>query len=205
MAFFGKKAKQEPVHILTNKDSRPLAKGVLRSAPGARWTEFKIKGSAEALMNEPLIQAMSPDSQGTSLLGKPVHRKGNVVSLEPMRELGSKVRDNFRMPVEFESFLYLRPAGGRYFIRSADLSCGGIAFYCEADLPVGGIYDVVIPVTLEAPVIVVCQILRIERDGRYGCKFVGLIHDQEAMIREAVFHIQMRDMRDARQASRTGK
>ena len=124
-------------------------------------------------------------------------RRGNVVSIQSVRELGEDVRRNLRMPVRFESYLYPRSDAwkGRIPVLSNDLSCGGVAFFCAHKLEPGERNQIVIPVTSQ-PLLVDIKILR-ERPSPepiplYAAAFTDLIHDQETMIREAVFSIQLR-------------
>lgn len=119
------------------------------------------------------------------------------VYLEPVRRLGEDVRKNLRIPVRFVSYLY--PVSGRWKGRvpivSKDLSCGGLAFYAPRSLEVGEMVQVVVPVT-SRPLVLPMRILRSERasDGEYvyaGC-FVGMVREEESMVREAVFSIQLK-------------
>ena len=74
--------------------------------------------------------------------------------------------------------------------------------YSARELEVGEICEVVIPITSEGPLILECQILRsMPCEGpirRYAAKFVDLIHDQEAALREAVFQTQLQTMQSRR-------
>lgn len=57
--------------------------------------------------------------------------------------------------------------------------------------------EVVIPITRVAPLLMVCQILRkTQEEGSkfYAAKFLNLLSEQESMIREAVFSVQLRVM-----------
>ena len=105
-------------------------------------------------------------------------------------------RENFRVPVVFDSFAY--PAGGgRARIRSVDLSCGGMAFLAVYPFVKGDRFQTVIPVTVEGPLLIYAQILRIHPGttgvNKYACRFLGLIDDEEAALRQAVFAVQVRD------------
>ena len=84
---------------------------------------------------------------------------------------------------------------GQRTFRAKDLSCGGLAFYTQTPLDVREIVEIVLPVT-DAPLVVRAQVLRQlasepEEDPLYASKFVDLIQDEEAMIRRAVFSIQL--------------
>ena len=80
-------------------------------------------------------------------------------------------------------------------IKAKDLSCGGIAFWSPILLEDREIVEMVLPVT-DSPLVVKSQILRVLPDEAsdqplYASKFVDLIHDEEALIRKAVFSIQI--------------
>ena len=71
----------------------------------------------------------------------------------------------------------------------------GLAFYAPRSLEVGEMVQVVVPVTSQ-PLVLPMRILRGERtgDGEYvyaGC-FVGMVREEESMVREAVFSIQLK-------------
>lgn len=202
MALFGFLRKEKPpaYHFLMDKDSNYLARGVLQNNPDNDNILFKVTdGNTEAILRMEIVQVVSTDKSESVTMGKAVSRRGNVVTIEHMRDMGMGVRKNFRMPVDFESFIY-PDSGGRYIIKSVDLSCGGIAFYTIANLPVGSETEVVIPITAEGPVIVRCTILRAIPFAppiqKYACQFVNLIQDEENVIQEAVFNIQLAHIRN---------
>ena len=73
--------------------------------------------------------------------------------------------------------------------------CGGVAFYCAPVLQVGDCCEIVIPVTVQ-PVILKCQILRRnDLSGErclYAAKFIEMCDDEETVVREAVFRVQLK-------------
>lgn len=84
---------------------------------------------------------------------------------------------------------------GRRPVETHDLSCGGIAFFCGREFQIGEQFEVVVPVTSE-PLVVKGQILRQRPvDGRedtlYAAKFIDLCNDEETILREAVFNLQL--------------
>ena len=186
--------------LLLSKDSTLLAKGELKSRPEDFGIQVQLtSGDGDAVAQAGVVQVI-PTGQSTRVQpqrGRYLLRKGDLVVLEPMRKEGAALRENFRMPVDFESYLYPK-SGGRAFFKALDLSCGGIAIYTAHPLRVGEVCEVVIPITAEAPLIVDCQILRaLPFSGpiqRYAAKFVNLIDDQETALREAVFLAQMQSM-----------
>ena len=84
---------------------------------------------------------------------------------------------------------------GQRAFRAKDLSCGGIAFYSAYPLEDREIVEMVLPVT-DSPLIVKTQVIRevneVGSPPLYAAKFVDLIQDEEALIRKAVFSIQIR-------------
>ena len=203
MALFekllGKREKQpvDPgVYLLMDSSSKLLARGRRMEAPGRKNIYIKlIDGAVKTVVDTGVVQAVPQDKSLPPQMARVVDFRSDAVALEPMRDLGSDVRRNFRVPVEFDSFIYL-PEGGRAAIRSVDLSCGGIAFRSPQLLAAGETFEVVIPMTSEGPVILQCQALRTRPDAEAGnfcaCKFVDMINDEESFLREAVFAIQIR-------------
>ena len=77
-----------------------------------------------------------------------------------------------------------------------DISCGGIAFYGQYGLENGETLEIVIPITAN-PLVLRCEILRQQtlRNNRafYAAKFVDMCNDEETLLREAVFRVQLED------------
>ena len=146
--------------------------------------------------------------------GRIVRHEGNQVWVEAVRELDVALRENLRMPVQFQSFLY--PVSGhwkgRRLVMSEDLSCGGVAFYCAQRLVEGEIAQIVVPVTSQ-PLLLELKILRQRPSPEpvplYAAEFVDLLREAESMLREAVFNIQLRypsrSRRDAPAHGNTGR
>ena len=207
MAFFKRKKQPDrPSYLLMDRDSHVLAKAQLQNEQDEINLQFRVPdGLAERVVSAEIVQAVPPDQKDSVILGKVIFRRGSLVVLEPLRKLGSAVRKHYRVPVKFDSYLYPH-TGARSPLRSIDLSCGGIAFFSTTPLGVGEDPDIVIPITSEGPLIVPCEILRrVPFQGpvnQFGAKFINLIHDQEAMIQEAVFQVQMEQIWRSRQESR---
>ena len=127
--------------------------------------ELEHEEDAEKLVPGELFQLMgirdgiSPRSASCGARG--------VGGVEMVRMLDAGIRQNLRIPVRFESFLYPISGSwkGRAAIVSRDLSCGGIAFLSEKQLKVGEICEIVIPVTTE-PLVLKLKILRAEKRAR---------------------------------------
>ncbi len=219
MFGFGKKKRAGVVHLLMDANSHILAKGELENSLEDANLQIRIvEGQTDSVVNAEVIQVVPPGISTAVMLGRVIFRRGNQVVLEPMRKLGSQVRRHFRMPVNFESLAYPKE-GGRWRYRSIDLSCGGIAFYCAAPFEPGEVPELVIPITSEGPLLVDAEILRADpvQDPpagvsaaiagigqeagtvrRYAARFPDLIHDQEAMLQEAVFNVQIESIQNAR-------
>lgn len=200
MALFGKRnAKKAPsTCLLLARDSSLLARGEIKSRPEDPNIQVRLtSGEPEKVHAAEIVQIIPTNQSQPPQMGRVLLIHGEMVVMQPMRDLGEKVRQNFRMPMDFESYVYPK-GGGRAFIKAADLSCGGIAMYSAYPLDVGEVCEVVIPVTSEGPLILNCEILRsMPCEGpvtRYAAKFVDLIHDQESALREAVFQTQVQEM-----------
>ena len=133
-----------------------------------------------------------------------LEQQGSYVMLKVLDHVDGTMRQNVRVPVKFRSFLY--PVNGtwkgRRELTSVDLSSSGIAFYSTSELQEGERAEVVIPVT-SSPLLVQLEILGRQelKDDRafYKAQFADLQQDQEHMIREAVFSLQLENR--ARQAN----
>ena len=201
MALFGflKKEKQEQYYLM-DKDSHFLGKGTVQHRED-NVIQFKLQeGNTDDVLRAEILQVIPMNDKTSTTMGRITDHRGNNFTIEPMRDMGTGVRKNFRMPVDFESFIY-PDEGGRYIIKSIDLSCGGIAFYSIANLKAGSQMEVVIPITADGPLIVRCTALRVMPFSppiqKYACQFVDMIQDQENMIQEAVFSIQLAQIRDS--------
>lgn len=213
MAFFGfqgskgnkgnrggqRKAPNRKLYLIMDRDSHLLAKGELDGHMSELNLQIRIiEGTTNDVVDAEIVQAIPLNTKESVILGKVILRRGSVVTLELLRQVGSEVRRHFRMPVSFESYLYPH-SGGRSLFRSIDLSCGGIAFYSAALVGVGDDPEVVIPITSEGPLILNVEILRVMPFNgpiqRFACKFINVIPDQEAMLQEAVFNVQMLSIR----------
>ena len=193
--------KNELVCLLLDENSTPLGRGELESEPDWESPNMRMHISggdtgrveaAEAVLIIPMNHQL-PD-----VVGRVIYRRGNNVIFERLRQSGDAMRENFRLDVDFASFVY--PArGGRVPVRALDLSCGGIAMYAAWEFTRGDEMEVVIPITAEGPLILDCKILRATPYGigiwLYAAKFVDMIHDQEAALRSALFSTQLEQIK----------
>ena len=199
MASQNKKGRDDRVCLLLNKDSKLLARGEIESEPDDVNIIVHITGGeTNDVASAEAVQIIPTDHQLPSIMGQVIFRRGNRITFEPMRKIGEAMRQNFRMQVDFSSFVYPK-GGGRAPIRALDLSCGGIAMYSAAVFNVGEVYEVVVPIVSEGPLILDCEILRASPYNGpiqlYAAKFVDLIDDQETLLREAVFQAQLESIK----------
>ncbi len=199
--LFGKRQeKQEKpseagIYLLMDSNSRLLARGTHHEFE-SQYLFFTIfEGELRSLENAKVIQIVPQDKSLPPQMTRYAGFRNGIVALEPMREAGAAMRKNFRVPVTFTSFVY--PDGRpRSTLRSVDLSCGGIAFYSSCVLSTDEVFEIVVPLLSEEPLLLHAQALRGRTDpGKgnfYACKFVDLIDDEETLLREAVFAIQIK-------------
>ena len=183
------------VVLLLNSSSILLGRGLLQSPPDAPNMQIQVvDGLVDDLVQAELLQAVPQDTATAPRLGRIILRRGNRIVLEPLRILGDETRQNLRVPVDFESFVY--PDGGRRAVIKADnTSSSGIAFYTTYRFAPHERFEIVIPITSE-PLLVWGEILRQKPYtgpvSLYAAAFSDLINDEEVKIREAVFSVQIR-------------
>ncbi len=192
-------APQKEKYLLLDSRNTPIARGVLESPPDAPDVLIRVLDGAvgEVLCHEILCLVGLSDKAHT-IAGQVIRRRGeDVIQLKRQKILGSEIRQNLRMPVSFETFIYPLSGDwkGRQPVKALDLSCGGIAFFCEKELREREQMEIVIPITTN-PLIVECQVIRQRLSAQenmflYATKFIDLCHDQEIMLREAVFSVQL--------------
>ena len=190
---------QKNSYLLLDSRNAPLARGELLTNPDAPTLQVRVLDhKISDVMNHEEIQLVPMGVNGAALLGRIVRSRNDNIVLEKLQSLDNDMRQNLRIPTDFRSFIY--PITGRWrgrrSIEAKDLSCGGLAFFCADPLEVGEHAEVIVPVTLQ-PVLLRCKILR-ERpseeereDVLYAGKFVEMCNDEEMVVREAVFNIQL--------------
>lgn len=190
-------------YLLLDSRNVPLAYGRLEKPPRANCFQMRVlDGKVREVLHHEVVQAVSVSEDGSGLLGRILQRDGDSLVLERLRDLGDAGRQNLRMPVSFQSFLYPVTGDwkGRCAVESLDLSCGGVAFFCSQELQQGELAEIVIPIT-SSPLVVTCEILRRRPEIRevplYQAKFVNLCHGEEMLIREAVFSVQLSSQPDS--------
>ncbi len=185
-------------YIMVDSRDRPVARVTSDDSLDATvWRVFVNDSDRKAVLSHEYVTLMGVNENVAPMEGRICKCDGNLVTIEPVRQLGNEVRNNLRMPVRFSSFLYPVTGTwkGRAPILSNDLSCGGVAFFCAWPLEVGEIAEVVIPIT-SAPLVLTVRILRQRPSGEpiplYAAAFVDMVHEEEVMVREAVFGLQLR-------------
>ena len=209
MLFFKKKEKASKnatlCVLLDSSTARVLARGYLEGPPDGLNLQINvIEGDPLAVVHTDHVQIVPADEEMTPKLGHVIHYQGARLVLEPLRELvGNTVRANLRMPVDFDTFVYPTDGTpGRWRARGNDLSCGGISFYSPGRFSVGDLVEVVVPITRGGPLLLGCELLRTKDmdDGSrfYAAKFTEVLNEQESMLREAVFNVQLKSIQRSR-------
>ena len=191
--------KQGKLYALLDSRNAVLAQGRLENPPDApEWQVRVPEDKISAVMEHEEIQLVPIDGDGDALLGRVRRNRNDLIVLQKLQSLGSEMRQNLRMPTHFQSFIYPVSGGwkGRRQAEANDLSCGGVAFFCAQQLEDGEVVELVVPITSE-PLILKCQVLRRRPSDRenevlYAAKFVEMCDDEEMIVREAVFSVQVR-------------
>lgn len=185
-------------YLILDSRGNAVAHGVSDYRPqGGEWRMVIDDGDVDEIAKHTFICLVGDSDAVPAMEGKIIRREGRVIVLEPVRPLEKKVRENLRIPVAFSSFIYPCSGAwkGRESIESRDLSCGGLAFWCPRALEIGEQVQTVIPITAQ-PLLLYMEILRRtrEEDGRwlYAARFLELLREEESMVREAVFGLQLK-------------
>lgn len=186
-------------YLLLDSANTPLARGKMMSAPGSKMIQMRVlDDKIDKVLDHEVIQLISMGAGEVPLQTHLVRHRDDMVILERMGTLNPEIRRSLRIPVKFDTYLYpmhfLSRWKGRREARSIDLSCGGVAFYGSRGLEVGEKMEIIIPITSN-PIIMRIQILRVQelKGDRtyYASKFIDMCRDEEEMICEAVFSIQL--------------
>ena len=188
----------ERLYLILDSQGTPLANAVLESPPNSEVLQIRILGGKEDKVAEHReIQLIGMDDSTPNRVGVIIRQKDDKMVIQPTAALGPNARENLRILTDFESVMY--PVTGRWRgqkgIRAKDLSCGGIAFWSSIPLEEREIVELVLSVT-DSPLLVKTQVIRRLQDDTseqplYASTFVDLIQDEEALIRKAVFSIQI--------------
>lgn len=193
---------ERTLYLLLDSEGRPLAQARPQgpaSMTGNLWQLVVLDDMIDLVLEHKQFKLMAMTDASPSYEGKLMRSRNDMIQLEVQKTAasGNDMRKNLRVRVDFESFIYPLTGGwpGRRRVESHDLSCGGIAFYTDHSLQVGEQFEVVVPVTSQ-PLVVRGQILRMRPSGEggsilYAAKFVDLCNDEETLLREAVFNLQL--------------
>ena len=185
-------------YLILDTQNHALANGTLASPPDtAPMRLLVLDNKVDNVLKHEVITLFSASSNEPPIQCRILRQRGDIIQLEKIATLDPEVRRNLRVPVKFSTFLYPLPGSswtGRRSVQSIDLSCGGIAFYADCQLELHEQMEIVI-VPTEEPVILRCEILRkqeLQNDRfLYATKFVDMCEDEEVVVREAVFSLQL--------------
>ena len=184
-------------YLLMNDQDKAVAKATLASSLDGEVVQFRLQVERGARVEVgQTLRFIGNDESTPDFVGVVERRREDQIVVRSTAPLDKGARKNLRVDVQFRSLLYPISGSwkGRRVIRGEDLSCGGVAFYCSEPLQVGEIAQIVLPMT-ENPLLLQVQILRIHTGNSplplYAARFVDMIHDEEALVRRAVFDIQM--------------
>lgn len=191
------------IYLILDSQNHALANGEMVTPPGASPIRLNVlNNQVDDVMRHEVITLFGSSSKELPIQCRILRQRGDAILVEKIATLDPEVRRNLRVPVKFDSFLYALPSSswrGRAPVQSVDLSCGGIAFYADRLLELHEQMEIVITPT-EEPVILRCEVLRrqeLQNDRYlYATKFVDMCEDEEVVVREAVFSLQLQS-RDA--------
>ncbi len=178
--------------ILDSRGAR-IGYGLSNDSPDKdSWHLIVQDDNIDRVVKYEFVNLLGAGKGARTLEAKILRQEGDMIVVQAVR-----MRENLRMPTIFNSYIY--PVNGNWEGRlpvvGEDLSCGGVAFSCDRVLDVNEQVDIVIPVTAK-PIIMTLEVLRrIDRDGGkefYASKFVDILHEEEVLIREAVFGLQLK-------------
>ena len=192
----------QSLYLMLDSRGTPIARGRVQGKTDGPYWQIQVEdGKIDEILEHKKLLLLSMMDSEPSYQGIIVRSRNDMIQLEitKMEHDSNDMRKNLRVLVRFKSLIY--PLTGRWKgrreIESHDLSCGGIAFFTEHSLQVGEQLEVVVPVTTE-PLVVRCQVLRMRptQDAAipimYAAKFVDLCNDEETLLRESVFNLQLR-------------
>lgn len=191
---------EQTIYLLLDSRSNPIARGRVQGKTDGPYWQIQVEdGKIDEILEHKKLKLLSITDTGPSYEGTIVRSRNDMIQLEVAKlpPADGDMRRNLRVEVHFKSLIY--PVTGRWRgrrgVESNDLSAGGVAFFTDHSLQIGEKLEIVIPVTSQ-PLVVQCELLRMRPTERsdilYAAKFVGLCHDEEIIMREAVFNLQLR-------------
>lgn len=183
------------MYFLLDSNNQTVARGMLRSPEDDPALQVKVlDDKISDVMRHEQIRLVSLKGNTPAVVTKVARCRNDMVVLE---KLYTDKRKNLRVPTQFRSFIYPLDDSwqGRRRIKANDISCGGVAFFYEGELQDHERLELVVPVTSQ-PVILQCEVLRRRPSDQedthlYALQFVDMCDDEESMVREATFSIQL--------------
>lgn len=191
----------QSIYLLLDSKGNPIARGRIQGSTGGPFWQIQVEdGKIDEILEHKRLKLLSITDSGPSYEGTIVRSRNDMIQLEVAKldQDAGDMRKNLRVAVRFKSLIYPLSGSwtGRRPVESNDLSCGGVAFFTDHSLQVGERLEIVIPVTSQ-PLVLKCQVLRLRPTERassvlYAAKFVDMCEDEETVLREAVFNLQLR-------------
>lgn len=191
----------QSIYLLLDSKGNPIARGRIQGNTGGPFWQIQVEdGKIDEILEHKRLKLLSITDSGPSYEGTIVRSRNDMIQLEVAKldQDAGDMRKNLRVAVRFKSLIYPLSGSwtGRRPVESNDLSCGGVAFFTDHSLQVGERLEIVIPVTSQ-PLVLKCQVLRLRPTERassvlYAAKFVDMCEDEETVLREAVFNLQLR-------------
>ena len=191
---------EQSLYLMLDSKSNPIARGRVQGKTDGPFWQIQVEdGKIDEILEHKKLKLLSITDTGPSYEGVIVRSRNDMIQLEVTKLTpdSGDMRKNLRVVVHFKSFIYPISGSwrGRRVVESNDLSAGGIAFFTDHSLQIGEQLEVVIPVTSQ-PLVVRCELLRMRPTERadilYAAKFVELCNDEETLLRESVFNLQLR-------------
>lgn len=184
-------------YLLLDSRNVPLAHVVLESSTdnGLLTVRFTDKETENAQGHE-IYRLLGIGKNQPPIQCQLVKQRDRRMVLERISYLEPEQRKDLRVPLHGKSFLYytVNDTLTRCEIEFVDISCGGTAFYGPIGLENVGDCEIVLLITAN-PLIVACKILNARElrseKALYAAKFLNLCNDEETMIREGVFSVQL--------------
>ena len=188
----------ENQYLVLDSRGAPLARAMLEGRQDTPTLQFEVlDNKTDAVMAHEQLQFLPIADSRQALLGRVLRCRGERITVEKLQRLDSELRQNLRMPTSFETLIYPITGcwKGRRWVESNDLSCGGISFFSRYSLEARERFEMVIPITTQ-PLLLRCEVIRerpCSREGMvmYAAKFTEMCHDEEMLVREAVFSVQL--------------
>ncbi len=192
----------QTIYLLLDSKNNPIARGRIQGKTDGPYWQIQVEdGKIDEILEHKKLKLLSMTDSGPSHEGTIVRSRNDMIQLEVVKlaPATGDMRRNLRVVVHFKSLVYPVTGHwrGRREVESNDLSAGGIAFFTDHSLQIGEQLEVVIPVTSQ-PLVMRCQVLRIRPTPEaavpimYAAKFVDLCDDEETLLRESVFNLQLR-------------